>query len=413
MQLRTAVGYLLNQLALPTSLLRLIRPCKSDRPFSISDVRSILVVDLMNIGDLVLLSPFLRELRSMFPKSHISIVVQQSVINLMERCPYVDAIIPYQRPTSDSRWRLFVSAFWVAATKLRSRRYDLAISTQWQIDYRYASALVYFSHAPWRFGFSEFVSVEKRIANPDYDRLYTHAVMQPEVRHEVEHKLALIDALGGNPKSDALEVWIDERDMEFADNYLRPFIETGKPIVALGIGGSFPAKRWPQSRFAELAEWITDSLGALLLIVGDKSDLEAGEVISHAVQTKALNSAGLSSLRQCSALLKRCSLFVGNDSGPMHLAAAFRVPIVEISVHPEHDIGSSMVSPVRYRPWKTRHRILQPKTVEEFCGCARRSHDTTAHCILQIDVDDVKSAVLSLMQEVSQERSSSTDGSTQ
>ena len=403
MQLLTAVDYLLDQFALPASLLRLFRPQKTDRSFSISDVHNMLVVDLMNVGDLVLASPFLRELRLMFPRTYISIVVQQSIINLMEHCPYVDEIIPYQRPANDARWRLCLSAFLLAASKLWSRRYDLAINAQYEIDYRYATALVYLSRARWRMGYSESVSAEKQIANPDYDRLYTHALTQSEVRHEVENKLNLISALGGEPKSDGLEVWIDDKDLEFADNYLRPYTDLGKPIVALGIGGSFPSKRWPPSRFAELAQWIADTFEALPVIVGDKRDLEDGESIVRAMSMQAVNTAGLTSLRQCAALLKRSSLFVGNDSGPMHLAAAFGLPIVEISVHPENEIESTLLSPKRYKPWKTRSRILQPKTVEDDCGCARRPHETTTHCILQIEVEDVQAAVLSLMQEMRQE----------
>ena len=122
------------------------------------------------------------------------------------------------------------------------------------------------------------------------------------------------------------------------------------------------------------------------------------------MQDSGINSAEKATLRQAVALLKRCRLFVGNDSGPMHIAAAVGLPAVEISCHPIDGSLFHSNSPRRFGPWGVSHVILQPKNKLDFCTDAcNASH---AHCIRGVTVEQTKEAITSLLYSYNVLRSS-------
>ena len=108
-----------------------------------------------------------------------------------------------------------------------------------------------------------------------------------------------------------------------------------------------------------------------------------------------IDLTGTTTLRQTISLLKRCKLYIGNDSGLMHLAAAMKVPIVEISCWPKNGDKFHHNSPYRFGPWKTRAVVVNPEKAIEPClgGCTKFE----PHCILQVEVEDVKGAAEKLL----------------
>lgn len=108
--------------------------------------------------------------------------------------------------------------------------------------------------------------------------------------------------------------------------------------------------------------------------------------------TRLIDIVGKSTLRQTGAVLKRCHLYVGNDAGPMHLAAAASLSVIEISCHPLGGSPFHSNSPSRFRPWGVPHVVLQPEEASHPCSVA--CSVGSPHCILNISVEQVKDAVV-------------------
>lgn len=328
---------------------------RADAPANfLSKVRSVLVVRLDEIGDVILTTPLLRELRRNLPNAHITLVVAPHVAGLMQHCPDINELIAYECRTEQLKWqrlRQHISAIQFARRNLWTRRYDLALLPRWDVDQDHATILAYFSGAKWRMGYSESVSGQKQRLNSGLDQLLTHPLRDNAPKHEVEYSLALIRELGGSVQETHLELWTEAEDGVFAKRvFQQAGIAPTETVVALcPAGGTSPLKQWPVSRFIELGRWLQTELGARLMLVGGPGEEALGAEIERGLDAPAINLIGRTTLRQLAAVLRESSLYVGNDTGPMHVAAAINVPTVAL-------FGSSCHH--RFHPWSQNHRVV-------------------------------------------------------
>jgi heptosyltransferase-2 len=131
-------------------------------------------------------------------------------------------------------------------------------------------------------------------------------------------------------------------------------------------------------------------------VVGGPGDMAAGAKIAEGAEHRVVDLTGRTSLRQTAAVVGRCRVFLGNDSGPMHLAAAAGVPVVELSAYPFQGPNTHPSSPARFRPWRVPSVVLQPAAPLAPCpldGC----RSVRAHCITQIKTVEAEAAVLRLL----------------
>ena len=360
----------------------------------------ILVVRPDRIGDVVLSSSFLRELRRTFPHAWITLIVRPSVYGLVELCPYVNEVLRYDGEAQGRFWRLRLHARALALcwNFLWKRRFDLAILPRWDADFFHSTFLAYWSGARRRVGFSENVSSAKKKINKGYDRLLTDAVEDCEVKHELEHNLDWIRYLGGEVVDRSPELWIGPEDRAFADEFLRGHgIHPGDFMIGLGPGSRAPKKEWPRDRFAELGKWLQERFQARILLLGGAKEKSLGVDLSERIGLACLNAAGQMTLRQSAALLERCSFYIGNDSGPAHMAAAAGIPLVVFSCHPENGPDASFYSPVRIGPYSSNCTIIRPKNFRPPCegSCAA----DRPHCILGISLHSVQKVVAAHWEE--------------
>jgi len=369
---------------------------KKRRKIDLTQVKRVLVVRVDEIGDVVMTSPFLRELRQLIPQAHITLVVKPAVYNLVELCSYVDEVLTYDWQTGDPRtrnlrlhWRA-LKLFWKYYWK---DRFDLAILPRWDADRHYATFVTYFSGAPSRVGYSENVNTLKQKLNHSLDLLLTHPINDPVQKHEVEHNLDVVRFLGGQIQDDKLELWTDERDETWANAFLiEKGIKKDDFLIALSPGTRQPRKEWPVDRFAELSAWLQQEYQAKILVLGAKEEESLGNKLVKRLGSFVINALGRTTLRQTTALLKRCQLFVGNDTGPMHLAGALGVPVVAVFCHPEGGSDSSSNSPARFGPWQSPCVIVQPKN--STLPCMEECSAEEPHCILGVTVEQVKNALI-------------------
>jgi len=363
----------------------------------VRDARALLVVALAEIGDAVMLSALLRELRGVAPLARVTLVVRPSVRALFEPCPYVDEIVEYEprcaralRPlVLPARARRFARA------RLAGRRFDVAVVPRWDVDHHFALAVALFSGAPRRVGFGEHVTARKSRLNAGFSSLLTDVVRGAPVAHEVERMVEIASALGASEPSAALELWLSDADRLTARAVTeRPGVASGAPVVALGIGAADPKRRWPVERFAVVGRALQAQIGAHVLVIGGPGDVAPQHALLAALESNAAGLAGKLTLRETSAVLERCRLYIGNDSGPLHLAAAVDVPCVELSCHPRDGDPQHNNAPERFGPWGVPHAVIRPAHPSAPCDASCRAREP--HCILQLEAMDVVGRAIAL-----------------
>ena len=364
---------------------------KSQNNSSLSQMGNVLLIRLDEIGDLVLTTPLLRELRRNTPHAWITLVVKPAVHNLVELCPYVNEVLtfdwqghgltePFQR-----HWR----ALMLASRLLKKRRFELAVLPRWDIDWYHGTFLSYFSGASRRVGYSEDVTTVKKEFNRRFDIMLTHVLRDNRTKHEVRHNLNVIEALGGEIWEDHLELWLSANDEQFADEFLRKHaVRPDSLLVAIGPGAGAPKRQWPLESYGQIGKWLQDQYQAKVIIIGGPDDQFMGRELQNKLGHLALDATGKTTLRQTAALLKRCALYIGNDAGPMHMAAAAKIPVIELSCHPKDGSNQSFNSPHRFAPWGTKSVVIQPQNLR--APCSDECGAATAHCILGISVKQVK-----------------------
>ncbi len=382
----------------PRGILRLTHRPPADtrsRPSPLpplNDVARILIIRQDEIGDVVMTSALLRELRRNAPAAEITMVANPVAAALLEACPYIDRVLPLKwnergRIGPIRRWR---QARDFAREHLQPRDFDLAIIPRYDCDDYFSTALACLSGATHRLAYSEAVTPRKQRRNRDYDLLLTHAMVTSSA-HDVEHNLNLLRQLGGQVHNDRLELWTTEADQAFAANLLSDLgIDNDSPLVVIAPGAGAAKRQWPIEQLAEVAAWLMHDQNAQVIIIGGPDERHLGRELRRQAGNGIIDLVGHCSLRQTAALLRHCNLYVGNDSGPMHMAVAAGLPIVEISCHPEAASLQHPNSPSRFGPWQVPCTILRPPA--PLAPCTDGCEADRPHCIRQITPDQVKQA---------------------
>jgi ADP-heptose:LPS heptosyltransferase len=402
---RTLASRVLNAMTTPQlaravgSPLYFLAGRRAGKETSLKSARAILVLCPDEIGNVVLATPFLRELRRNAPGGWITLVVKPEVFNLVELCPYVDEVVTFDWRVSGRAGALkrHARALRLAASRLWRRRFDLALLPRWDADHYHSTYLIYFSGASRRVGYSEHVLRRKQQINAGFDRMLTDAFPDTSAVHEVEQYLEVLRFLGGEAIDDRLELWLDAKDRSLVRQLLAQHgMAREDGVIALAPGASAPRKCWPVERFVELGRLLVREYDARFVAVGGPQDTHLGQRLETELgSSRVLNLAGRTTLRQTAAVLERCCLTVSNDSGPMHLAAAVGSPVVEIAWHPCGGSPADPDSPARFHPWGVPHVVVQPERATD--GCRDSCESSEPHCILGVETGKVWAAARGLL----------------
>lgn len=362
------------------------------------DVGHILVARFDGIGDVVMTIPMLRALKTGFPNAQITFVTRRPFLNLIQTCPYIDHLVGIDPPPL--RYFACLEFLWPAWALIRDltagKNIDIAINPRPQADDPFTAILLCLSGARRRIGYQESPGIY-----PGYkvlrglNRLLTNAVPREAGRHEVEQTFNLLQQIMDPPFDPSLQLWLSEADRTYAEVIFdRHGVSDQDRLIAISPGCGDPRRVWPEDRYRDICQYLNANRHCRTLIVGGPEDRQVATRISDHLGD-ALVAVGDASLRQTAALLGRCDVFIGNDSGPMHIAAAMGIPVVEISCHPANGDPGHSNSPARFGPWNIPARILQPEIAAPPCldYCASRD----AHCIREISSEDVILAAHALL----------------
>lgn len=362
----------------------------------LSDARAILVIRPDEIGDVVLTTPFLRELRRNAPKAWITLAVKPAVVNLVETCPHVNEIVPFDARRMGNGVALHRHLLALSARRLWRRSFDLALLPRSDADFYHAGLLALYSGAARRVGYSQRAHTVHGAPRNDYDAYLTQTPDCPRELHEVRRNLLLLASLGGRVQEDSLELTLTSGDHESALAWLGG---NASPHIAVGPGGAYRSKLWPPERFAAVAKALASADHARVVLVGDATDTTAGDVIRRATGSAVIDLTGRTTLRQAAAVLKRCALLIANDTGPAHLAAAVKTPVVVVSCHARDGGAYALNDPARFGPWQVPSRVCRPESLTP--PCIETCNAGCPHCILAVTADEVLAAAQSLLTETS------------
>lgn len=328
--------------------------------------RRILVVKLADLGDLLTTSPALRALRLSFPRTRIDLLATPGSAGLLHGSDLVDRLIPFDKFAFD-RPRdapAALPAGLALGRRLRGARYEALVllhhlTTAWGTA-KYA-ALALASGAPIRAGLDN-----------GRGRFLTHHAVDRGFgeRHEVDYWLAVVGTLGATNPAPKLEVTIPPA-AEAAAAARWAALGLGDGPTALlhpGSGAFSPARRWPAERYAALADRLAGDLGLRVGVLAGPApgEPELARRLIRAMRRPAALVEGVPTPQELAALLRRASLFVGNDGGVMHLAAAVETPSVAIFGPTNHRAWGP------YPPDSPRHAIVREPLA---CSpCIHRGH---------------------------------------
>lgn len=339
-------------------------------------LRSIVVIRVDELGDVVLSTAFLRELRRAAPQARITLVVQPSVASLLREAPFVDTIVSYDTSCSRSLrpFILPIRSFLLGIRHLRALHADLAILPRWDADQVYATMLTRFSGARFSLGYSNHVSTYKRTINAGFDGLLSHVLDDRIPKHEIQRGMDLLRWLGATPQSDRPELFWNEETEREVDALLHGATEgmedDDRRWVALCPSfGHSALKQWPTEHFISLARMLDARGDVRLLLTGAPADRALASPIAEALGGRLLDLTGCTTLPQLAAMLARCTAFVGADTGSMHIASAVGTPTIGI-------LGPTNV--IRFAPWRQ-----DTVTLDFWCSPANRnpSEDRCRTCV--------------------------------
>ena len=284
-----------------------------------SQVRKILVLELWHMGDVVLATPVLQNLRAMYPDARITLLAKTHALELLQHSPLVDEIVPFDFPWTAMSAKYDPSRYDPGAirelvTRLRSMEFDLSIDCR--MDLR-SNMLTRAIRAKRRIGYD--------FGGGGF--LLTDAVTAPPAdQHKIDDWLGLLEPLGKSDSARSVSPSLTVTDAERgeAQRVLGMYdITDADTVVGIHPGGSHEAKRWATDNFAAVAQALADRRKVRLVVFvdpeGKGSDMQLGDAAF--VRT---------SIREMMALFTQCDVLVCNDSGPMHIAAALGVPVVAV-----------------------------------------------------------------------------------
>jgi heptosyltransferase-2 len=315
------------------------------------------------IGDMILLTPALRALREGFPDARMEMLVNPLVSDLMERNPYLDEVIVYDKRGEQRGIRQMRDM----ANRLKAKGFDVAVILH---PNSVRSAVL-----------SSMAGIPERIGMKLTGRGFflTKKIRRRTDIHEVQRYMDVVSAMVGTDRDPELEFWgVDADHEDFAERALEGH---SSPIVGMNPCTTWPSKRWPAERFAELADLLSHRLGARVPLTGGPGDVGLGDEIMRRASSKPLNFIGRTTLWQLGALIRRCHVYITCDSGPMHISAAVGTPTVAL-------FGPT--DPIRHSPYGQGHAVVRKDTR---CSPCYERECKSYDCMQAIQVEDVMEAV--------------------
>jgi heptosyltransferase-2 len=345
------------------------------KPIKPEHIQRLLIRSTNWIGDAVMTTPAVRAIRKRFPDTHISLLAKPWVAPVFENSEHIDRLLIYD---DKGRHKGILGKFRLARD-LKEYHFDAAILLQNAFE---AALIAFLAGIPLRIGYNTDVR----------QLLLTHVVScttEIKKKHQTDYYLNIIRGIGMEEDNRKLYLKLNQRDRIRAKQILlEQHLSLDDKLVGINPGATYgPAKQWPFDRYARLADKIQAFTEGRIIIFGGPNDSNLGENISQRMQHRPIDLSGKTSLGEAMALIERCDLFITNDSGLMHVAAALDVPLIAV-------FGST--NSITTGPLSQNSRIVQ---VPLECSPCLRPECPKGHldCMDQISVETVFKVVKEIL----------------
>lgn len=331
--------------------------------------KKILVTFLMHLGDLVLMTPFVHALRKAAPDAHISFLCDEKLKDVVMHNPYIDEVITIDRYGRDNNlWCL-----WRCSKHLSKLGFDVLINL----------------HPNERCSFiAAMTKVKQRVGT-------THTLFKPfwdvftpldRKMHAADMYLDVLKQLGVTEiEQNGLEIFPGDNHLARAKAFWEMSgVKPEDKLVGFNIGSAVMTKRWAPERFAAVADTLAEH-GYKSVFFGGTMDREMVNEATSKMKTEPIIATGQFSIGELAAAMKRCSLIITNDSGPMHVAISQKVPIVAM-------YGPSHID--LYGPYRADATVVTALPPCQGCSAGMKHKCDDMRCMRDLTVEQVVTAAL-------------------
>ena len=339
-------------------------------------MRKILIINLGGLGDILLSLPALKALRQLHEEAEISLLVARRVLKMAEKITLIDKAY-FLSPKAGG---FFANT--VTLLKLRSEHFDLAINMRSLISNSGAGKLKLLL---W--GISPKVKAGRN--TEQRGDFFDVSIPEDEKskKHELMYNKELVESLGAKVTDCNINWEIDIESRRKIEAILK---EKGVNLEDILIGvhpGGRASRRWPLDNFLEVINRLSEKSSYKFVVSGGPDEKELGDCIKRKAKTAVVDLSGRINLEELFALIKRCDCFISNDTGPMHIAAVFKTPLV--AIFGPGDIG-------HYDPRAVSDKVIVLKKDTECAPCSKITCNDL-RCLKGITPDEVMRSVEKLL----------------
>ncbi|NCO38346.1 MAG: glycosyltransferase family 9 protein [Armatimonadetes bacterium] len=297
----------------------------------------ILIVRLSAAGDVIQTTPIARQIRRQHPDCHLAWVIERKALPGIAHNPHVDEIVTIDSPEPRA---------WLAAIRRLRKRFDIVVDAQCLLK---SGLLTRLTAAPVRIGRQDARGGSRRC----YTRLMPTHMNQTYISQQYLEQCA---DLGLDVDDYVPELHLAADDHQRAAALWQELgLEGRKPVVALIAFSAEPTREWSADRFAQVGDLLSERVGATCLVPGSKAEVSRAEALIARMQCRPRSLAGRTTLGEAAALLSRCDLAIGADTGLIHYSLALGVPLVcllgpsPLRNGPKADTAVTLASPCKFR----------------------------------------------------------------
>ena len=331
--------------------------------------QKILLIRLSSLGDIVLTTPAIRAVRAHFPDAYIAMLVAKQSAEILRENPHLDEIITFDRLAKNKDTGEMLRII----RHLRERKFTMAIDFQRKFR---TEMLMYFSGATERIGKGRFCTVR---------------VHEQGNKHATADYFDMLHAAGIPAEDQRLELFLSEfEQLDAAQRFDTAGVADGGLKVGLFPGAGWKLREWMPERFAAIGDRLVEHFNANVLIFGGPKEAELVQTVANLMNAPAIPFAGNLQVRELAACLEKCDLFLTNDTGPMHIAAAVGTPTVSLFGPGNH---------IRFQPLGTSHQTIRHAVP---CSPCKQFTDKCKDniCMKGIGVDEVWESISRALAEV-------------
>ena len=358
---------------------------------------NILILTETGVGDFVVSSGLIREIRRIYPDARITLLVRAASSALAETCPYVNEIVVDPQGFQPTNLFEFYGINVQTASRLLEQRFDICFAPALHPK---TFLLMYMSGAKIRVTAIKQETYDEFNKSRDFAelsmRLATHIFPCNNYgNHMADRFFSLLENMVHLPITNRkTEVWYTPADVSFAKTLLKG---ASASIYALCMGGSTHRKHYPPEKYVKLLEMILrkESVATFVILGGGQDDLKSAEAFKNAAPRiytdNIIDLTNKLNYRQTAAVMNFCDIYIGNDNGTMHIAAALNIPVLTPNCFAADLPMHNTDIPHRFYPYGVPSVIVQPKHALPECrpvngynpyGC---KEETIPHCITQIE----------------------------